>query len=148
MFRRFHLLWRAETAVATARFHTLMRRSVLLALAALIAALGLCMLNIAAYFALQPFWGTVWAAVAVAAGDFLLAVIVALAAVATKQSNELNAAIELRQAAIDEFSGRGDRDQRLFGDARDSIDIALLAVAIPLMTKIIRSLRKKQAGTP
>jgi len=147
MFRRFHLLWRAETAVAAARLHTVMRRSVLLASAALIAALGLCMLNIAAYLALEPLWGSVWAATAVAAVDFLLAIIMGLAALAAKQSSELSAAIELRQAAIDELSGRGDRFQRLFGDGHDSIDMALLAVAVPLMTKIIRGLRRKQAGT-
>ena len=152
VFRHLRVLWRAESAVTEARLRMLVRRVVLLALAGLIAMFGLCMLNAAAFLALEKLWGPIWAAIAAALGDFVLAAAVAGIAAALRPSAELNAATELRQAAIDGIEAE-------FADLRDKLpwrshrpfsplDVALPAILIPLITAIIRGLRKTKPDRP
>jgi hypothetical protein len=135
LIRHIRVLMRVQSGIAEARLRLLARRSILLLLAGLIALFGLCMLNVAAFFALRSLWGPVWAAATMAAGDFVIAIVVGAIAVAAKSSAELRAALELRQAAIDgieeEFSG-----------LRDQISLPL--VLIPLITAIIRGVRKNK----
>jgi len=133
VIQHMRLLWHAELEVAEARLFAVVRRSILLLLAGLIALAGLCMLNVAAFFMLEARYGPVWAAVAMAVGDFVIAVAVAGIASASRSGSRLKAALEHRQAAIggieDDFSAL--RDQ-----------IALPLVIIPLITAIIRGMRK------
>jgi hypothetical protein len=135
VIRHIRVLWRSELEIAEARLRAIVRRSILLLLAGLIALAGLCMLNVAAFFMLETRYGTVWAAVAMALGDFVIAVAVAGIALASRSGSRLQAALEHRQAAIggieDEFSAL--RDQ-----------IALPLVLIPLITAIIRGMRKNK----
>ena len=102
IFRHARDLWRVEGTIAHARFGLTMRRSVLYALAGLIAIFGLAMLNVAAFFGFQAAWGPVWAAVAAACGDFVVAAIVAAIALTTKPGPHLerrarNAAVGARR---------------------------------------------------
>jgi hypothetical protein len=149
IFRHARDLWRVEGTIAQARFGLTMRRSVLYALAGLIAVFGLGMLNVAAFFAFQPSWGPVWAAVAAAFGDFVVAAIVAAIALTAKPGPHLNAALEMRQSALDGIDAEIATLQHPFawlsGTARNSIDAALPAILIPLVTAILRGLRKKKA---
>jgi hypothetical protein len=135
--RHIRVLARLQSGIIEARLRLLVRRSILLLLAGLIALFGLSMLNVAAFFALRSLWGPVWAAAAVAGGDFVIAIAVAGIALTAKSNAELKAALELRQAATEaieaEFSGL--RDQ-----------IALPLILIPLVTGIIRGLRKNKPG--
>jgi len=78
--RTLRALARADTLIATIWLTVAAKRGALLALAALIAALGIGMLNAAGYFALEPHIGPLWAAVSVAGADFLIAVILLVAA--------------------------------------------------------------------
>ena len=52
-FRHLRILWRAERVIAETRLRILLRRSMLYALAGLIAVFGLAMLNVAAFYALR-----------------------------------------------------------------------------------------------
>ncbi len=61
--RSLRALARADTLIATIWLTVAAKRGALLALAALIAALGFGMLNAAGYFALEPHIGPIWAAV-------------------------------------------------------------------------------------
>jgi hypothetical protein len=135
LIRQIRVLMRVQSGITEARLRLLARRSILLLLAGLIALFGLCMLNVAAFFWLRSLWGPVWAAAAMAAGDFVIAIVVGVVAVTAKSSAELRAALELRQAAIggieEEFSG-----------IRDQISLPL--VLIPLITAIIRGVRKNK----
>jgi len=133
VIQHIRVLWHSELEVAEARLFAVVRRSILLLLAGLIALAGLCMLNVAAFFMLEARFGSAWAAVAMAVGDFVIAVAVAGIASASRSGSRLKAALDQRQAAIggieDDFSAL--RDQ-----------IALPLVLIPLITAIIRGMRK------
>ena len=135
VIHHIRLLWRSELEVAEARLFAIVRRSIFLLLAGLIALAGLCMLNVAAFFMLEARYGPVWAAIAMALGDFVIALAVAGIASASRSGSRLQAALDHRQEAIsgieDEFSAL--RDQ-----------IALPLVLIPLITAIIRGLRKNK----
>jgi hypothetical protein len=118
-----------------ARVRLIVRRSVLLAMAGLIALFGLGMLNVAAFLALELRWGAVWAAAAMALGDFVIAIAVAGIALASKSSSELKAAVALRQAAMDGIESE-------FVAMRNHI--ALPVLLVPLITAIVRGLRKNK----
>jgi hypothetical protein len=149
IFRHVRDLWRIEGTIAQARFGLTMRRSVLYAMAGLIAVFGLGMLNVAAFFAFQSSWGPVWAAVAAALGDFVVAAIVTAIALTAKPGPHLNSALEMRQSALDGIDAEIATLQHPFSwlsrGAHNSIDAALPAILIPLVTAILRSLRRKKA---
>jgi hypothetical protein len=149
IFRHVRVLWRVEGTIAHARFGLTMRRSVLYALAGLIAVFGLGMLNVAAFFAFQSSWGPVWAAVAAALGDFVVAATVAAIALTAKPGPHLNAALDMRQSALDGIDAEIATLQHPFAwlsrGAHNSIDAALPAILIPLATAIVRGLRRKKA---
>ena len=148
IFRHVRVLWRVEGTIAQARFGLTMRRSVLYALAGLIAVFGLGMLNVAAFFAFQSSWGPVWAAVAAALGDFVVAAVVVAIALTTKPGPHFNAALEMRQSALDGIDAEIVELQHPFAwlsrGAHNTIDAALPAILIPLVTAILRSLRRKK----
>ena len=122
----------------------------LYALAGLIAVFALGMLNVAAFLYLETVWGPVWAAIAAALGDFVLAAIVAGVALATRPGPEVTAALELRDAAVEgleaELGPLQERFAWLTRAARDPLDTMLPAILVPLITSIVRSLRKDKAS--
>jgi hypothetical protein len=150
MFRHVSVLWRAEGTIAEARLQIAMRRYVLYALAGLIAVFGLGMLNLAAFFAAQALSGPIWAAIAAALGDFILALIVAgIGALSARPSAHLNTALDMRQAALEgidaEFIAMQEPFAWLSRAARNPIDTALPAALVPVITAIVRGLRKDKA---
>jgi hypothetical protein len=147
-FRHLRVLWRAERVIAETRLRIMLRRSMLYALAGLIAVFGLGMLNVAAYFFLAAHWGAIWAALAAALGDFVIALVVVLIALAARPGPEMTAALELRDISIDgletELGPLQERFAWLSRVARDPLDSVLPALLVPLITSIIRSLRKSK----
>ena len=145
-FRHVRVLWRAERIIAETRLRITLRRAMLYALAGLIAVFALGMLNVAAFLYLETLWGPVWAALAAALGDLVLAAIVAGIALAMRPGPEVTAALELRDAAIDGLEAElGPLQERLgwlSRAARDPLDTMLPAILVPLVTAIVRSLRK------
>lgn len=146
MRRHFRTLWRAEMVIAEIKLGALVKRGSLMLVAGLVAVFGLAMLDIAAYKALIPIWGEVWALVAVAIGDFVIAgILVALANRETKQP-EIALASELRDQAIaaleldarfavDEVAGFVRRPVQFAG----SVSSALVSV----VTTILRARRNR-----
>jgi hypothetical protein len=151
LFHHLRILCRVESTIIEIRLRAMMRRSGLYAFAGLIALFGLAMLNVAFFFALEPHLGTMWAAFAVAGGDFVLALLAILIAAATGPGPELNTALELRAAAIEGLEAEFDALQESLAwfsrAARNPINTALPAVIIPLVTAIIRGLRKHKTET-
>jgi len=150
VFRHVRVLLHVELTIAAARVRVTMHRSIFYALAGLIALFGIGMLNVAAFFAGEAHWGPVGAAVAVAVGDFFLALIVTGVALAVGPGADLDAAVELRQAALDGIDAELAASQEplawLSRAARNPIDTALPVVMIPLITAIVRGLRKNKKG--
>jgi hypothetical protein len=127
-----------------------MCRAVLYGLAGLIAVFGLGMLNVAAFFILQAYWGPVWAALAAALGDFVIAIIVVLIALAARPGTELTAAVELRDTAMEGLESELAPLQERLGFfsrmARDPLETILPTLLVPLITAIVRSLRRDKSA--
>lgn len=144
-FRHLRILWRAERVIAETRLRILLRRSMLYALAGLIAVFGLAMLNVAAFYALQPHWGPVWAALIAALGDFVIAVVIVAVALASRPGPETVAAVELRDASVEGLEAELAPLQTWFTRAsRNPFDTVLPAIVVPLITTVVRSLRKSR----
>jgi len=141
---------RVEAVIAEMRLRLVIRRGVLCGLGAVFAALAVGMLNVAAYVGLQPLWGPMWAAIATALGDLALALVCVAVALAAKPGPELDTARELRRAALDgveaEVSPALSRFGWLSRLTRDPIEAALPALLMPLITAIIRGIRKSKAS--
>jgi hypothetical protein len=143
--RHLRALWRAESTIAEIKLGLLAKRSGLMAFAGLIGAFGLAMLNVAAYFALAPAWGDVWAMVAVAAVDFVIAGILILMASRQSKDPEIALASELRDQAIEaiELDARIAVDE-VSGFVRRPVQVAGTASAalISIITAILRARRR------
>ncbi len=149
LVRHFGALLRAESAITDARLRLLVRRFVLLGFAGLIAVFGLCMLNAAAFLALEALWGPIWAAVAAALADFAFAVAIAGIALALRSSSRLDTATELRQTAMDGLENElSDLSWLSRRTMMTPLDVAVPAMILPLITVIIRGLRKKKPDQP
>jgi hypothetical protein len=148
--RHARLWWRAERVIAETRLRLALRRTVLYALAGLIAAIGLGMLDVAFFLLLRGYWGPVWAAFAVALGDFVIAGVVALIALMAPPGAAMTSAVELRDAAAEGLEAELAPLQERLGFfsrvAREPLDTMLPAMLIPLITAIVRSLRRDNAA--
>ncbi len=129
--RALAALARAEVLIATIWLHVAARRVVLMALAALVAALGVAMLNVAGYFWAEPRWGASGAALAVACGDFVVAALVALTASLARPRRDLDLAHELRDHAVEQLTSL----------AAHPLDLAGEILLGPLTSVLIRALR-------
>ncbi|MEJ2435706.1 MAG: phage holin family protein [Pseudolabrys sp.] len=149
VFRHLRILWRAERVIAETRLRVLLRRSMLYGFAGLVALFGLGMLNVAAYLFLARHWGPEWAAAATALGDFVIALAVLLIALAIRPGPELPAAVELRDMSMQELEAElaplQDRVAWLSRATRDPFETVLPTLLIPLITSIMRGLRKGKA---
>ena len=98
--RHLRALLRAELLIAEIKLNALLKKTMLMAVAGVIAVFGLATLNVAAYHLLVPIWGDLWALVAVAAGDFVITGALMLAAARPSKAPTLPLATELRDQAI------------------------------------------------
>lgn len=121
----------------------------LYAFAGLIAVFGLGMLNVAAYFLLAAHWGPIWAALAAALGDFVIAALVVGVALAIRPGPEITAAAELRDISLEgleaELGPLQERFAWLTSAKRDPLETILPAILIPLISAVMRGLRKNKA---
>lgn len=153
------LLQKADSLIARIWLNVLARRFGLFVFAGLIAAFGLGMTNVAAFYALQAPIGPVWAAAIVAVVDFILAAIVMLVSKNSKPGSEIDVAFDVRKMAVEAVQADA-RDLKTtidaFGqdirDAKDSIarfvhdplDTAVQKLLIPAAVSLITSLRSKK----
>ena len=133
--RSLKALARADKMVATIWLRAAIRRGVVLALAALVAALGFAMLNAAGYFALEPRLGPAWAALCVAGCDFVVAAMLALVASLMRPGRDLDLALELHDHAIEHVSGL----------AAHPLQLAGRALIGPLVAFLLRLLMRARA---
>src|SRR5438552_17427071 len=93
--KHLRLLWRTDRIIADIRMRHMLVGLGLRAFAALIAAFGLLMLELSAYFALVQIWSTVWAAAILGALNFVLAAILFMIAAKPLSGRELELANEI-----------------------------------------------------
>ncbi len=157
--RDIRLLQKADSLIGRIWLKSTARRLGLFAFAGLIAVFGLGMTNVAGFYALQTAMGPVWAAALIAAGDFVLAVIVMLLGRASEPGPEIELAFDVRKMAIEaiqadarELKGAIDALGQNIQEAKDSIagfvrnpmDAATHKLLIPAAISLIRGLRSKK----
>lgn len=124
--RSLKALARADMLIATIWLRAAIKRGVVLALAAVVAALGFAMLDVAGYFAFEPRLGPVWAALSVAACDFVVAALLAFFASLMRPGRDLDLALELHDHAVEHVSGLAAHPLQLAGRALIGPLVALL----------------------
>jgi hypothetical protein len=146
--KQLRVLWRTDRIIADIRMRHMLVGLGLRAFAALIAAFGLLMLELSAYFALVQIWSAISAAAILGAVNFAIAAI--LLAVAAKPPNgrELELATEIHGSAVEalQLEARALQSQ-VSGAFHHPLNGILPLLIVPLMTIIIKSL-KKPAATP
>ena len=159
LLRDLHVLRKADMLIGKIWLNLLARRLGLSIFAALIAAFGLGMANVAGYNALQGAIGTVWAAAAVALADFAIAAIVLFLAMRSRPGPEIELALEVRKTALDSIQEDA-RDLKLTIDAmgqeirnvkqsvtafaHNPLDVAAEKLLVPAALSVLRGLRSKK----
>jgi hypothetical protein len=146
--RNLRVLWRTDRIIADIRMRHLLVSLGLRAFAALIAAFGLLMLELSAYFALVQIWSPMTAAAILGALNFGIAAIMLAIAARPPTGRELELANEIHGSSVDalQLEARALQSQ-LSGMIHHPLNGILPLLIVPLISIIIKSL-KKPAATP
>jgi hypothetical protein len=146
--KHLRVLWRTDKIIADIRMRHLLVGLGLRVFAALIAAFGLLMLEISAYFALIQIWSAVSAAAALGAVNFAIAAILFAIAARPPTGRELELANEVHGLSVDalEIETRA-LQLELAGLIHHPLN-GLLPLVVPLIAVVTRSLKKSAASTP
>jgi hypothetical protein len=145
--KHLRVLWRTDRIIADLRMRHLLVGLGLRAFAALIAAFGLLMLELSAYFALVEIWSAMSAAAILGAVNFAIATGLFVIAARPQRGRELELAGEIHDSSIDaiQLEARALQSQ-LSGVIHHPLNGVLPLLIVPLMTIIIRSLKKSAAN--
>jgi hypothetical protein len=146
--KNLRLLWRTDRIIADIRMRRLLIGLGLRALAALIAAFGLLMLELSAYYALVQIWSAISAAAALGALNFVIAAILFAIAARPPAGRELELATEIYGTSVDalQLEARAMQSQ-LSGMIHHPLNGILPLLIAPLITIIFKNLRKPAAAT-
>ena|SRR5438552_12910511 len=141
--KHLRLLWRTDRIIADIRLRHLLMGLGLRAFAALIAAFGLLMLELSAYFALVQIWSAISAAAILGAVNFIIAAILFASAARPPSGRDLELASEIHGASIDalQLEARALQSQ-VSGAIHHPLNGILPLLIAPLITIIIKSLKK------
>jgi hypothetical protein len=144
--KQLRILWRTDRITADIRLRHMLVGLGLRAFAALIAAFGLLMLELAAYFALVQIWSAIWAAAILGGVNFVIAAALFMVAARPPGGRELELASEIHGSAVDalQLEARAMQSQvsQTFHHPLNGI---LPLLIVPLITIIIKSLKKPAA---
>ena len=153
------LLAKADSMIGRIWLNIMVRRFGLYAFAGLLAVLGLAMANVAGLYGLQQYWGPVWAAIAVAAADLIIAAMVALLASGVRPGPEIELAFDVRKMALEavradsrdvrasvESVGQQIRQTKdtIAGFVQRPLDTATEHLLLPAVLSVLRGLRTKK----
>jgi membrane protein implicated in regulation of membrane protease activity len=143
VIKHLRVLWRTDRIIADIRLRHLLVGLGLRAFAALIAAFGLLMLELAAYFALVQIWSAILAAAILGAVNFAIAAILFLIAARPPSGRELELAGEIHGASIDalQIEARALQSE-VTGMMHHPLNGILPLLIVPLITIIVNSLKK------
>ena len=150
--RNISTILRMERLLARRQMTVLRNQTGVLVFAALVGAIGLVMLNIAAFYWLRLLWSAPLAALAVGVANLVLAALMVAIALRMTGTAGLEPVTELRDLAVGDLEAEVDAvvdDLRDVADnvrrmARDPIGMALPALAGPLVATVIKTLRKDE----
>jgi hypothetical protein len=141
--KNLRVLWRTDRIIADIRMRHLLVGLGLRAFAALIAAFGLLMLELSAYFALVQVWSAITAAAILGAVNFAIAALLFVIAARPPAGRELELANEIHGSAVDALQIEARAMQAQFsGMVHHPLNSALPLLLVPLITIIVKSLKK------
>lgn len=145
--KNLRVLWRTDRIIAEIRMRHMLVGLGLRAFAALIAAFGLLMLELSAYFALVQIWSAIYAAAILGALNFVIAAILFVIAARPPSGRELELATEIHGSSVDalQFEARALQSQ-VSGMVHHPLNGVLPLLIVPLITIIIKSLKKPAAS--
>ena len=145
--KQLRVLWRTDRIIADIKMRHMLVGLGLRAFAALIAAFGLLMLELSAYFALVQIWSAISAAAILGLVNFAIAAILLAIAAKPPGGRELDLATEIHGSAVDalQLEARALQSQ-VSGAFHHPLNGILPLLIVPLITIIIKSLKKPAAS--
>lgn len=143
VIRNLRVLWRADRILAEIQLRRMVVGVAAKAFAALFAAFGLLMLELAAYFALVQVWTAIAAAIALGLFNLLLAGLIVLIAggSANGGGREYEMAMALHNSAVETLQ----LQVRSFEAARFSthgLELILPGLIVPAITLLVKTFRR------
>lgn len=141
IIKNLRVLWRADRIIAEIQLRRMLVGFAAKAFAALFAAFGLLMLELAAYFALIQIWTAIAAAIALGLFNLLLAgLILLIASGTTGGGREHEVAMALHNSAVEtlQLQARSFETGRLSAAGFEAILPTLIVPAISLLVKTLR----------
>nr|WP_245003816.1 phage holin family protein [Bradyrhizobium liaoningense] len=135
------LLWRTDRIIADIRLRHLLTGLGLRAFAALIAAFGLLMLELSAYFALVQIWSAIAAAAILGAVNFAIAAVLFVIAGRAPSGRDIELANEIHGASIEALQLEARALQAQVSGAVHHPLSTIVPVLVPLIAIIVKSLR-------
>ena len=144
--RQLRVLWRTDRIIADIRLRHLLVGLGLRAFAGLIAAFGLLMFELSAYFALVQIWNAVAAAAILGTANFAIAAILFAFALRPPSGRELDLASEIHGASVEalQVEARALQSQ-VSGLVQNPLN-GILPMLVPLIGIITRSLKRPAAN--
>ena len=144
--KHLRVLWRTDRIIAEIRMRHMLVGLGLRAFAALIAAFGLLMLELSAYFALVQIWSAISAAAILGLVNFAIAAVLFVMGGRAPAGRELELATEIHGSSVEALQNEARALQSQFtGMVHHPLNSALPLVLVPLITMIIKSLKKSAA---
>jgi hypothetical protein len=140
--KHLRALWRTDRIIADIRLRHLLVGLGLRAFAALIAAFGLLMLELSAYFALVQIWSAIAAAAALGAINFAIAGTLFIVAGRAPSGRDIELANEIHGASIEALQLEARALQAQVSGAVHHPLSTIVPVLVPLIAIIVKSLRK------
>ncbi|QFI75567.1 phage holin family protein [Bradyrhizobium betae] len=140
--KHLRVLWRTDRIIADIRLRHLLVGLGLRAFAALIAAFGLLMLELSAYFALVQIWSAIVAAAILGAVNFAIAGILFIIAGRSPSGRDIELANEIHSSSIEALQIEARALQAQVSGAVHHPLSTIVPVLLPLIAIIIKSLRK------
>ena len=143
--KQLRALWRTDRIIADIRMRHMLVGLGLRAFAGLIAAFGLLMLELAAYFALVQIWSAISAAAILGVANFVIAAILFVIAGRPPSGRELELANEIHGSAVEALQVEARAAQTQFaGMVQHPLNSALPLILVPLITIIVKTLKKSR----
>ncbi|OKO85910.1 hypothetical protein [Bradyrhizobium sp. AS23.2] len=140
--KHLRALWRTDRIIADIRLRNLLVGLGLRAFAMLIAAFGLLMLELSAYFALVQIWSAIAAAGILGAVNFAIAGVLFVIAGRPPSGRDLELANEIHGTSIEALQLEARAFQAQVSGAVHHPLSTVVPVLVPLIAIIIKSLRK------
>lgn len=148
IINQLRMLWRADRIIADIRLQHLLIGLGLRAFAALIAAFGLLMLELSAYFALVQIRSAITAAAILGGINFAIAAVLFIVAKRQPSGREIALANEVHDAAVQALQLEARAVHAQVAGAVQHPLSSLLPLLTPLVAVVVKSLRKPPVASP